>query len=86
MYEQDPAVKEAFSFSCDVAAGRANHSASCHDVSMRQDTGMTVFSDCILLTDAQYKAHVAPPGASALNPSDAGERLTEVSNEHHGEK
>ncbi|CAK0876662.1 unnamed protein product [Prorocentrum cordatum] len=83
--ESDKEISEAFDFTCGVAAGQASHAGSSHDVAIKQEIGVTVFSDCDLLTDANYKLNVVPKGAEAVTMADAGERITELHNEHHDE-
>ncbi|CAK0840904.1 unnamed protein product [Prorocentrum cordatum] len=82
----DQEISEAFDLTCRVAAGRASHAGGSRDVAIEQETGVTVFSDCVLLTDANYKLNVVPKGAEAVTMADAGERITELHNEHRDEK
>ncbi|CAK0870970.1 unnamed protein product, partial [Prorocentrum cordatum] len=83
---EDDQLAEAFEATCEISDGKAFASAGPHDVSLKHDTGFTVYSDCVLITEQQYKKDIAPEGADQLVPSDAGERITELKNEHRSEK
>eukprot|EP00959_Pyramimonas_sp_CCMP1952_P213633 4469795-Pyramimonas_sp.AAC.1 len=83
---EDDQLAEAFEATCEISDGKAFASAGPHDVSLKHDTGFTVYSDCVLITEQQYKKDIAPEGADHLVPSDAGERITELKNEHRSEK
>ncbi|CAK0897312.1 unnamed protein product, partial [Prorocentrum cordatum] len=80
---QDHDVSAAFETSCEIASGRASAASSPHDVALKTDTGFTVFSDCMIINEQQCKRDFLPKGASALTPTDAGERITSIKNEHH---
>ncbi|CAK0810448.1 unnamed protein product, partial [Prorocentrum cordatum] len=83
--EQDEELAESFEAACETIDGSREASSLPQAVSTDHQTGIMVFSDCILITEKQYQADIAPTGASALLPSQAGERETTLQNEMKGE-
>ncbi|CAK0902322.1 unnamed protein product [Prorocentrum cordatum] len=83
--EQDEELAESFEAACETIDGSREASSLPQAVSTDHQTGIMVFPDCILITEKQYQADIAPTGASALLPSQAGERETTLQNEMKGE-
>ncbi|CAK0837159.1 unnamed protein product, partial [Prorocentrum cordatum] len=83
--EQGEELAESFEAACETIDGSREASSLPQAVSTDHQTGIMVFSDCILITEKQCQADIAPTGASALLPSQAGERETTLQNEMKGE-
>ncbi|CAK0884982.1 unnamed protein product, partial [Prorocentrum cordatum] len=83
--ENDSELADSFEACCQAADGKRFSATLPQDVTMGTQTGITVYSDCVLITDAQYQTDIAPAGAQSLTPQQAGERATEVQNEHKGD-
>ncbi|CAK0839091.1 unnamed protein product, partial [Prorocentrum cordatum] len=83
--ENDSELADSFEACCQAADGKRFSATLPQDVTMGTQTGITVYSDCVLITDAQYQTDIAPAGAQSLTPQQAGERATEVQNEHEGD-